>query len=59
VQIVLAEDIAKIITGIENLDIKEKSTKTRIILNLEKKKKYQEDKATGLSFLFWSLNKDN
>ena len=58
-QIALAEDIAKITTGVENLDIEEKGTKTRIVLNLEKKRKYQEDEATGLSLLFRSLNEDD
>jgi hypothetical protein len=58
-QIALAEDMAKITTGVENLDIEEKGTKTRIVLNLEKKRKYQEDEATGLSLLFRSLNEDD
>ena len=58
-QIAMAEDIAKITTGVENLDIEEKGTKTRIVLNLEKRKKYQEDEATGLSLLFRSLNEDD
>jgi len=38
----LADDIAEITTGVENLDIEEKGIKTRIVLSLEKKKKYQE-----------------
>ena len=57
-QILLADDIAKIATGVENLDIEEKGTKTRIVLSLEKKK-YQEDEAIGLSLLFRSLSEDD
>jgi hypothetical protein len=58
-QIALADDIAEITTGVENLDIEEKGIKTRIVLSLEKKKKYQEDEATGLSLLFRSLSEDD